>query len=128
MHDAYAIFHNTCRITAVVMAGVATGGWLAGNAAPLGFFLAAALVLVELFVLTVTVDKMSAMLAAGVSGGLGLLVLQGRFLITVLALWALADTFGPHAVAAGLVAAFVAYTLAAIQSATLQLAAPVESM
>lgn len=128
MLDAYAIFHNTCRIMAVVMAGVATGGWLAGNVPSLGFFLAAALVLAELFVLTLTVDKMSAMLAAGVSGGLGLLVLQGRFLITVLGLWALSSSYGPHVVAAGLVSSFVAYTLAAIQSATLQLAAPMETM
>jgi hypothetical protein len=128
MYDAPAILWNTARLSVVVAAGVVVGGLLAGNQAPLGFHLTVVLILAELALLTATVPTLTRIVLHGGSVVGGVVVLQGRLLLTAAGLLLLARFFGGEPVMAGLVATFAVYILAALFHSVEQLPVPLESL
>lgn len=130
MIDPHAILHNTGRLVGLGMVGVCVYAVFTGNAVPFGALLASLVILFELVVLTYAVGWMNRALVHGGGAGLAMVALQGRFLITVLALALIAQTFSIHAVMAGVVLGFVAYLLSSLVEAVSMMGRPVplESM
>ncbi|MCA9568588.1 MAG: hypothetical protein KC656_12135 [Myxococcales bacterium] len=127
MADTSSILRDTCRITLAGMLAVGVWAWVGGHGLPAGFFLAGGVILLDLLVLAATVGQLNRVLVGGGNGTLGVLVLQGRFVITLLAVAAIASVAGIHAVLAGVVLAFTALTLSAVVHAAADLNRPLEA-